>query len=105
MHIRGNLDRRILGRAEDPQELDPGSLQPDVVVAVGQRHLAPVDDALHVDAVPMSVDQVIDEIRVVDAIDADLDGLPLMRVFLLLADRRVDAFVNIRFGMIGVTVV
>ena len=91
-----------LGVQKHAQEFDPGSLQPDVVVAVGQRHLAPVDNALHVDAVPMGVDQVIDEIRVVDAIDADLDGLSSMRVFMLLADRRIDAFVNVWFRMIGV---
>lgn len=102
MHIRGNLDRRILGRAKDPQKFSPRPLQPHVVVAVGQCHLAPVDDALHPDPVPMSMDQVINEIRVVDAINTNLDGLLLMRVFMLLADRRIDAFVNIWFGMIRV---
>ena len=44
--------------------------------------------------------QVDSEIRVVDAIDADLDGLPLMGPLMLLADRRIDAVVNIRLGMI-----
>jgi hypothetical protein len=50
------------------------------------------------------VDQVIDKIRVVDAIDADLDRLPAMRVLMLLMDRRADAFVNIRLGMVNLIV-
>ena len=45
---------------------------------------------------------MIDEIRVVDAINTNLDGLLLMRVFMLLADRRIDALVNIGFRMIRV---
>jgi hypothetical protein len=49
------------------------------------------------------VDQVIDKIRVVDAIDADLDRLPAMRVLMLLMDRRADAFV-LRLGMVNLIV-
>ena len=45
---------------------------------------------------------MVDEISVVNAIDADLDGLPPVRVFTLFADRGVDARVNIWLRMIWV---
>ena len=54
VHVRRDLDQGMLGRAEDADQLDAGLLQPDIVVAVGQRHLAPVDDALDPHAVPVA---------------------------------------------------
>jgi len=43
----------------------------------------------------MSVDQMFYEISVVNAINADFDGLSPVWVFTLIADRGVDARVNI----------
>jgi hypothetical protein len=106
MHVRRDLDHRIFGRAEAPKQVDSRSFEPGVVVAVGQGHLTPVDDTLDLHAAPMSVDEVVGKIGIVDAVDANLDLQMLVPPHLLPANRRIDPVVDVRLGMkrvIGLT--
>ena len=62
MHIRFDFDKMMLGAAEHAEQLDFGAFQPGIAFTVGQCHLAPVDDALHPDAILPGMNQVSDEI-------------------------------------------
>ncbi len=101
VHIRRDLDERVLGRAEDAEQLDARALEAQVIVAVRQRHLAPVHLRLHPDAVRRGMQQVVDEVAVVDAIHAHLDRYQLVGRALLVTDRLVDLVVDVALGMVG----
>lgn len=74
MHVGIHLDEVMLGRAENPDQFNSRPLQSRVVLAVGKRHLAPVHNALHQDSLLAGMDQMGDEVVIINAVNAHLDG-------------------------------
>jgi hypothetical protein len=101
MHVGIDFDQVMVRRAEDAHQFDAGALQTGVVLAVGERHLPPVDDALHPDALLAGMHQVAREVMVVDAVHAHLDGAEAIGVRLLAANHLVDVIVDEALGMVG----
>ena len=101
VHVRRDFDLGVLGRAEDADQLDARLLEVQVVGAVGQRHLAPVDLDLDEHAVGRRVEQVVDEVGVVDAVHAHLDRVHAVGLRPALADHGVDLVVDVALGMVG----
>jgi len=91
----------VARRTHHPQQFDAGALQASIVGAVGERHLAPVDNALNADAIVVGMHQVMGEVVVVDAIHADLDGAQALGMRPLAVDNLVDVVVDEALGMIG----
>lgn len=101
MHVGSDFDQVMVRRAEYPQQFDAGALQTRIVRTVGQRHLSPVDNALHADTMVAGMYQVAGKVIVVDAIDADLDRAEAVWVFILAAHDLVDVIVYEALGVIG----
>ena len=100
MHIRFDFDQMMLAGTENPEQLDAGTLQSGVGVIISQSHFAPIHDALHPDALMPGMDQVIDKIIVIDAIDTDLDRAKPVRILPFLVNHLVDMVVDETFGMV-----
>ena len=102
VHVRVDLDERVLLGGEYAEQFHLGALEVGVVGTGGEHHLAPVDQALHVHAAGLGVQEMVHEVGVVDTVYADLDRLGPLGVGGAVPNHLVDTLVEVAFRVEGV---
>ena len=102
VHVGRDFGGGVARGADFAEEFDAGAFDGKVGVGVGEGHLAPVGDDLDGDAGGVGVQEVADEVGVVDAVDADFDGVVAVGLGVVAPDHGVEHVVDVALGMVGV---